>query len=238
MKNSKELVKYFGLTINNMELVEQSLTHSSYANEFNLQFSNERLEFVGDAVVDLLVGKYLFNEYKTVHEGVLTKKRAQAVCEAALANYARTFNLGDYIKLGKGEEKAGARNRNAILADAFEAFLGAIFLDQGIEFCEKILEKVVYPNLDFTAEEVIDYKSILQESVQADKRSLKYSVIKEVGPAHDKVFTAEVRMDNDIVLGIGTGKKIKEAEQQAAKIALDKLAKLPNGAFIDEEQEA
>jgi len=223
MNKLRELESMFGLEFHNFELLIRSMTHSSYANE-NGTKSNERLEFIGDAVIDLVVGRFLFENIKE-DEGVLTKKRAQEVCEASLSKYAQSFNLGDFILLGKGEEKNGGREKTAVLADAFEAFLGAIFLDKGLNEVYKVLNIVVFPmikkNID---QEDNDYKSKLQEYVQSDKRTLNYQIISETGPAHNKEFVARVYMDEDIMMGEGAGKTKKEAEQNAAKSTLEKLA--------------
>ncbi|MGI6392179.1 MAG: ribonuclease III [Candidatus Izemoplasmatales bacterium] len=223
MSDIKKLQAYFGLKFNDESLLVRALTHSSYANEAQTK-SYERLEFIGDAVLDLAVGHYLFNNLDEP-EGVLTKKRAQEVCEASLAAYARSFNLGKYLLLGRGEEKSGGREKPAILADAFEAFLGAVFLDKGFSEVYKILDKVVFPviaaNLD---QEDSDYKSKLQELVQSDKRTLTYEIISESGPAHERKFIARVYMDDVIIMGEGEGKTKKDAEQNAAKATLDKLA--------------
>lgn len=219
----RELEKKFDLHFNQFGLLIRSMTHSSYANEHNTK-SNERLEFVGDAVLDLAVGKYLF-EHISDDEGVLTKKRAQEVCEQSLYLYAKSFHLGEYLLLGKGEEKNGGRDKPAVLADAFEAFLGAIFLDKGFQEVYKVLEKIVFPVIKNNMnQEDNDYKSKLQELVQSDKRTLEYLIVSETGPAHDKEFRARVYMDETIVMGEGTGKTKKEAEQNAAKATLDKLA--------------
>jgi ribonuclease-3 len=222
-KSFLELQKKFNLKFNNESLLKRALSHSSYAYEQN-SLSNERLEFIGDAVLDLIVGKFLYDELPE-SEGVLTKKRAQEVCEAALSEYAKSFNLGDYLLLGKGEEMSGGREKPAILADAFEAFLGAIYIDKGLKEVYKVVEKVVFPNIRRNInKEDSDYKSKLQELLQADKRSLKYEIISETGPAHDKDFRARVYMDEHIKMGEGKGKSKKEAEQNAAFAALQKLA--------------
>jgi ribonuclease-3 len=219
----KELQNRFKLQFHNEELLVRALTHSSYANECQTR-SNERLEFIGDAVLDLAVGKYLFDNLAEP-EGILTKKRAQEVCEASLAGYAKSFDLGKYLLLGRGEEKSGGRDKTAILADAFEAFLGAIFLDKGLEEVYKVLEKVVFPVISKNLyEEDDDYKSKLQELVQSDKRTLTYEIVRESGPAHDRKFSARVYMDDVIIMGEGEGKTKKEAEQNAAKATLEKLA--------------
>lgn len=214
--------EYFDIDFSDKDLLKTALTHSSYANE-NGGKNNERLEFIGDAVVDLLIGEYLFESEKE-NEGVLTKKRANIVCEKSLSYFASLFNLQDYLFLGKGEEKTGGRDKEAIKADAFEALMGAVYIDQGIDACKKIVKKVMLPNLEYAYEETIDYKTTLQEYLQSDKRSLKYSIIKETGESHDRTFTARIIMDNEISLGEGTGKSHAEAEQNAAKAALEKLA--------------
>lgn len=223
-KDIRELEKLFNLKFNDFKLLERALMHSSYANENNYK-SNERLEFIGDAVLDLAVAKFLFDHLEEA-EGVLTKKRAQDVCEQSLYEYARSFNLGDYLLLGKGEEMSGGREKPALLADAFEALLGAIFIDKGYEETYKVLNKIVFPvikkNLD---KDDKDYKSKLQELVQSDKRTLEYRIVSETGPAHDKEFTARVYMDDTIIMGEGKGKSKKEAEQMAAAATLDKLAR-------------
>jgi len=224
MKNKlKDLEAYFDLNFHSYKLLERAMTHSSYANEHNTD-SNERLEFIGDAVVDLAVGRFLY-DHVPCDEGILTKKRAQAVCESSLYEYAKSFNLGQFLLLGKGEEKNHGREKPAVLADAFEAFLGAIFLDRGYEEVNKVLNKVVFPNIGISLdEEDSDYKSKLQELVQSDKRTLNYVIVGESGPAHDKEFIARVYMDEDIIMGEGMGKTKKEAEQNAARVTLEKLA--------------
>ncbi len=225
MKNKwHELEAYFGLSFKDESLLERALTHSSFANEQHTK-SNQRLEFLGDAVIDLAVGKYLFDKLPD-DEGVLTKKRAQEVCEASLAEFARSFHLGDYLQLGKGEEKNQGRERSAVLADAFEAFLGAIFLDKGLKEVYKVLDKVVFPVIEAdlgTADD--DFKSTLQELVQSEKRTLEYVIEAETGPSHAKEFVACVRfIDENIILGRGGGTTKKQAEQNAARAALELLA--------------
>ena len=220
----KALLDFFDLSVKDEQLLETALTHSSYANEWHTE-SNERLEFIGDAVLDVIVAKYLYDRHKEYHEGDLTKQRARFVCESALIDYARACNLGKYLLLGHGEEKTGGRDRGALLADAFEAFIGAVFLDKGLDETYKIADKVVFPLIeeertnDFT-----DYKSHLQELVQSDKRSLEYRIVSEAGPSHSKTFVIRVYMD-EIVMGEGQGHSKKQAEQHAAERALKKLAK-------------
>lgn len=227
-KDLHALEKYFQLDFKNKGLLERAMTHSSYAYENNT-LSNERLEFIGDAVLDLAVGKYLYDHIPE-SEGVLTKKRAQEVCEDALVDYAKTFGLGDYLLLGKGEELSLGREKPGILADAFEAFLGAIYIDKNITETYKVLNKVVFPHVKRNLhKDDEDYKSKLQELVQSDKRTLKYEIISETGPAHNRLFVSRVFMDDVIVMGEGQGKSKKEAEQKAAFSALKKMAELNKG---------
>ena len=215
-----EVYERFNIVPKHKSLYVQAFTHTSYANEHGLK-SYERLEYLEDAVLELIMSEYLFKntEYE---EGKMTKLRAHYVCESALFEYSIRLNLNDYILLGHGEEQSGGRNRKAIVADIFEAFVGAMFLDQGLEFVKKFIYEHIIPliekkEVDFFS----DYKSILQELVQTDRRSLEYTIINEDGPAHDKLFTVEVRIDN-IVYGKGTAHSKKEAEQEAAKDALKK----------------
>ena len=216
-----ELEKSIGYTFKNRELLKVALTHSSYANEKQLE-SNERLEFLGDAVLDLCISCHLY-EKLNFDEGVLTKSRAYAVREEALNVYAEKINLNTYLYLGNGEVQNGGRNRPAIIADAFEALLGAILLDSSFEEVYKVVQKIVLPFFDIVTQ-FKDYKSTFQEKVQADKRTLHYEIVKDEGPANDKTYEAVVYMD-DILMGRGIGKTKKEAEQNAAKAALKKEAK-------------
>lgn len=221
------------LNFKNIGLLERALTHSSYVNEMkDPGRDNERLEFLGDAVLELAMSSYLYKKHPEAEEGQLSKLRAQYVCESALAFYAQTINLGSFLRLGKGEESSGGRERPAILADAFEATLGAIYLDQGFQAAYKFLDEVVFTQLENgVVIDVKDYKSRLQELVQADSnRSIYYKTVSESGPAHNRTFTVEVYMDN-ILMGTGSGHSKKEAEQQAAKEALNKVAK---GSTMDE----
>lgn len=213
-----DFLKQLKIKYNNLELYEQAVTHSSYAYENKVQ-KNETLEFLGDAVIELLMSEYLYKKgYEK--EGTLTKKRAQAVCEEALVIYATKMGLIKHIKLGKGEEQKGAND--AIIADAFEAFFGALFLDLGFKEAKKLFNKLIIPHLS-KVWKIKDYKSILQELVQSgDKRNVSYQLINETGPSHDKTFLVAVNLDNNIILGQGTGKSKKEAEQNAAKDALKK----------------
>jgi len=223
MRETKELEEFFDLDFNDKQLLITALTHSSYANE-NKTESNERLEFIGDAVLDLLMGKHLYLKFKDFNEGDLTKTRAKNVCESALVEYAKECNLKEYLFLGHGEEKSGGRERIALQADAFEALIGAVYLDKGLAEATKVFDKIVVPlsSID-KIDDFVDYKSHLQELVQSDKRTLDYKVVMESGPSHSKTFVTRVYMDG-IVMGEGQGKSKKEAEQNAAEAALKKLA--------------
>ncbi|CCV64774.1 Ribonuclease 3 [Alteracholeplasma palmae J233] len=215
----KKLFDLLEITPKNINIYERALTHSSYANENQVE-DNERLEFLGDAVIDLFMAEYLYHSDKN-DEGVMTKKRAQAVCEEALVVYAEKINLKNYILLGKGEKAKGLKN--SILADAFEALFSAIYLDLGYFVAKSVFNKIVIPYLDLVVN-IKDYKTKLQELVQADKRTINYQIVLEKGPAHNKEFVAEVYLE-DILLGSGSGKTKKEAEQMAAKKALSIVAR-------------
>ena len=216
-----ELEKSIGYTFKNKELLKVALTHSSYANEHQVE-CNERLEYLGDAVLDLCMSCYLYDNIH-LNEGVLTKTRAKAVCEEALNVYAEKIKLNTYLCLGNGEIQNGGRNRPAIIADAFEAMLGAVLLDSNFESVYAVVKKIVLPFFDIVTQ-FKDYKSTFQEKVQADKRTLHYEIVRDEGPANDKTYEAVVYMD-DILMGRGIGKTKKEAEQNAAKAALKKEAK-------------
>lgn len=188
---------------------------------------NERLEFLGDAILDLIISKYLFDKYPVMPEGDLSKVRASIVCEGSLAKTARNIDLGAFILLGKGEEMTGGRTRNSILADAFEAVTGAIFVDGAFEDVVKFLQTTLIENVDSLSVEDLytDYKTILQENIQKESmQPLHYEVVDEKGPDHDKDFYVAV-YHGELCLGKGIGKSKKEAEQQAAKTALKALEK-------------
>ena len=212
-----EFEKNIHYTFNDKELLRTALTHSSYANEKKgkIRF-NERLEFLGDAVLQLITSEKLFKENPNMPEGKMSKQRAALVCEDALAGYAHEINLGDYLNLGKGEETTGGRKRPSILSDAFEAVIGAIFLDGGMEPAKKFVLHFV----DAAHLSLQDYKTLLQEIIQQNPgEKLSYVVTKESGPDHDKQFTMEVHLNSNVI-GKGTGKSKKHAEQAAAKEAL------------------
>ncbi len=218
-----KILKELGIVTNNVQLYEQALTHSSYANEENT-ISYERLEYLGDAVLGLIISEYLYKNCQE-SEGIMTKLRAHYVCENALYDYSLRLNLNQYIKLGRGEEENGGKYRKATVADIFESFLGAIYVDKGLDDAKKFVYKHVIPIIESEPLELIgDYKSSLQELVQTDKRSLEYIIVNEEGPAHKKIFTVVVKIDN-IIYGEGRASSKKEAEQIAAKDALSKMAK-------------
>lgn len=212
-----EFEKNIHYTFNDKELLRTALTHSSYANEKKgkIRF-NERLEFLGDAVLQLITSEKLFKENPNMPEGKMSKQRAALVCEDALAGYAHEINLGEYLNLGKGEETTGGRKRPSILSDAFEAVIGAIFLDGGMEPAKKFVLHFV----DAAHLSLQDYKTLLQEIIQQNPgEKLSYVVTEESGPDHDKQFTMEVHLNSNVI-GKGTGKSKKHAEQAAAKEAL------------------
>ncbi|MBM7647162.1 ribonuclease-3 [Bacillus ectoiniformans] len=218
-----------GIKFNNEKLLKQAFTHSSYVNEHRKKpyEDNERLEFLGDAVLELTVSQYLFLKYPLMSEGDLTKLRAAIVCEPSLVTFANELNFGELVLLGRGEELTGGRMRPALLADVFEAFIGALYLDQGLEQVIPLLDQVVYPKINSGAfSHMMDYKSQLQELVQRKtKGQLEYKVLQEKGPAHSKEFVSQVTMNGE-VLGTGTGRSKKEAEQFAAQMALTSLKEL------------
>lgn len=220
------LEKKLGIRFHNARLLRQAFTHTSYVNEHRSTDSdNERLEFLGDAVLELAISDFLFSRYKRMPEGELTKLRASIVCESSLAQFARRLQFGDYVLLGKGEEQTGGRERSALLADLFEAFIGALYLDAGMEAVRRFLREHVYPELDDhqATPRFADYKTQLQEIVQQrGTGTLEYRVIDASGPAHDRQFSVEVRLGT-LSLGSGTGRSKKEAEQQAAAKAIQKL---------------
>lgn len=210
----------FGIETNHESLYEKAFTHTSYANEHDKE-SYERLEYLGDAVLELIMSEYLYKntEYQ---EGEMTKLRSHYVCENALYEYSIRLGLNEFLLLGKGEEETGGRNRKAIVADIFEAFMGAIYLDKGLETVKKFIYSNIIPLVESGEINFFnDYKSILQEYVQTDKRSLEYVVVKEEGPAHNKTFEVVVKID-DIIYGRGSAHSKKEAEQEAAKDVLKK----------------
>nr|WP_181313547.1 ribonuclease III [Planomicrobium soli] len=221
-----QLQQELNITFKQPALLYQAFTHSSYVNEHRRRHytDNERLEFLGDAVLELSVSHYLYMKYPDRSEGELTKLRAAIVCEPSLVIFANELNFGKYILLGKGEELTGGRTRPALLADVFESFIGALYLDQGLEPVVAFLEVVLFPKVEIGAfSHVMDYKSQLQELVQQKNNgALTYEIIDEKGPAHSRIFVTRVSLA-DKELGIGNGRSKKEAEQQAAQLAIRKL---------------
>lgn len=215
-----EILDCLEIVPNNEKLYQRALTHTSFANENDVE-SYERLEYLGDAVLELIISEYLYKntEYE---EGKMTKYRSHYVCENALYEYSLRLHLNEHIRLGKGELESGGKFRKAIVADIFESFIGAMFLDKGLDEVKKFIYKHVIPIIESKEVDFFsDYKSVLQELVQTDRRTLHYEVVSEEGPAHNKLFTVEAKIDN-IVYGKGTAHSKKEAEQEAAKDALKK----------------
>lgn len=213
-----EILNKLKIKTDNMNLYETAFTHTSYANEHGCS-SYERLEYLGDAVLELVMSEYLYNNYDK-KEGEMTKLRAHYVCEDALYEYSLNLGLNEDLKLGNGEMQNGGKYRKAIVADIYESFIGALFLDKGFIEAKKFIYETAIPFVENKSFEFIrDYKSELQELVQTDKRSLEYSIINEEGPAHDRKFTAVVKID-DILYGTGISHSKKQAEQLAAKDAL------------------
>lgn len=210
----------------NKALIEQACTHTSFLNEHRqLKGDNERLEFMGDAVLQLYSTTLLFGQEPALSEGDMTRLRSQLVREEALSKYSRQLQWNQFILLGIGEEKNGGRERDSILADMFEAILGAIYIDCGYDAASKILDEVLIPQLEHNSELVVDYKTKLQEFIQADTRNtVTYNLVKSVGPSNNPTFYIEVVLDG-IVLGKGEGHSKKKAEQAAAQNAFEKLVK-------------
>ncbi len=217
----EELFKRLKIKPKNLELYKTAFSHSSYVNEHFMKNNYERLEFLGDAVLDLVVADYLYNNYKET-EGEMTKVKASYVCENANYRYAIELDLPKYLLLGHGQQKEG--HKKAIVADVFEALMGAIYLDLGYATVKSVILKVVVPFIEDPMTNFFsDYKSSLQEYVQTMQKSVEYVLLEEVGPAHDRTFTIEAVVDG-IVYGVGVGSSKKEAEQNAACEALNKMA--------------
>ena len=216
--------KKIGYVFNDKENIQVALTHSSFANEHKEYKYNERLEFLGDSVLGLVVSDYLFSVRTDLPEGQLTKFRANVVCEESLSVVARKLNLGEYLLLGNGERQSGGSDRDSILADATEAVIAAIYIDGGLD---KAKEFIMYNLRDVIAKTIDgnifrDYKTILQEVIKSKNGRISYRLVQEKGPDHDKIFEMEVRSGNK-VLGFGLGKNKKDAEKEAAKNALENM---------------
>lgn len=211
-----------GYSFKNKNLLHEALSHSSYANECKKgRSSNERLEFLGDSVLSIVISEHLFNHFKHLPEGDLTKIRASLVCEKALFEFSKQISLGEFILLGKGEENTGGRNRPSIVSDAFEAVIAAVFLDGGMEAAREYVLGFIPNDLDKnSAKKLQDYKTILQEIIQRNpEEKVEYVLRSQSGPDHDRHFVVEVCLNTNVI-GHGEGHSKKQAEQQAAKEAL------------------
>ena len=221
----KDLETAIGYRFRNIQLLQNALAHSSYANErwHNSLLSNERLEFLGDSVLGMLVADYLYRNFPDRPEGELTRMRADMVCEKTLAAVANRIGLGEHLLLGHGEEQGGGRSRDSILADAVEAVIAACFLDGGIAAALNFVQQFILVEVPVTRLHNTDYKTALQELVQQKKNQvLSYALVGQSGPDHDKRFDVEVSL-NGTVVGQGSGRSKKRAEQDAARAAMEKL---------------
>lgn len=219
----EELFKKINIKPKDLKLYNTAFSHSSYANEHKAKGDYEKLEFLGDSVVDLVIADYLYS-HNSENEGEMTKIRASYVCENALYEYSMDLGLNKYIKVGHGEEKEGGKYKKAIVADIFEALIGAIYLDLGYATARKTVLDIIVPYIeDPQITFFSDYKSSLQEYVQTEQKSVHYELVEESGPAHDRRFKVVAKIE-DMVYGVGVGGSKKEAEQEAAKEALKKLA--------------
>lgn len=219
------LDKYY-ISYKNKDLIDHAFYHSSYVNEHKeLKGDNERLEFMGDSVLQIYSASVLFNKEPKLDEGDMSKLRSNMVCENTLAKIAREFKLNNFLMLGQGEEKTGGRDRDSIISDMFEAFIGAIYIDTDINNVFKLLDVLFKNHVDHINEDVIDYKTRLQEYVQADsRRTIEYEQVYSKGPCNKPEFKMAVKIDG-IIYGYGIGPTKKDAQKMAAKDALDKVAK-------------
>ena len=221
----KDLEKAIGYQFGNISLLQNALTHSSYANEryHNSLMSNERLEFLGDSILGMVVAEHLYRNFPDRPEGELTRMRADMVCERALAEVANRLSLGQHLMLGHGEERFGGRNRDSILADAVESVIAATYVDGGMDAAVSFIRKFILCDVPAQRLRNADYKTALQELVQQKKNQvLTYALVGESGPDHDKKFDVEVMLNGQVV-GCGTGSSKKRAEQDAARAAMDML---------------
>lgn len=219
-----ELEEKIGYHFHNRDLLRRALMHTSYSNEHRMGKldNNERLEFLGDAVLEVITSDFLYREYSGYPEGKLTRLRASLVCEPTLALCSRDIDLGNYLLLGKGEDATGGRNRDSIVSDAMEAVIGAIYLDGGLEEAKKFILRFILSDIE-KKQLFYDSKTILQEMIQSEhKEQLVYELLKEEGPDHDKQFTTRV-MIGSTELGCGKGRTKKASEQEAAYYAILKL---------------
>jgi ribonuclease-3 len=227
------LDRALGVSFRDLELREAALTHRSYAFERGTDITNERLEFLGDSVLGLVVTDMAYATFPELPEGALAKLRAAIVNMSALANVARSLGLGDIVLLGKGEELSGGREKASILADALEAVFGAVFLDRGLDVARELIERLFRPRMEayVRGEGDRDYKTILQELASQELRAMPEYRLEERGPDHEKEFTATVFLAGE-ALGTGTGRSKKEAEQQAAREAHARISERPSRAGI------
>ena len=225
---SKILKEKFNISFKNEALLMEAMTHSSYANEHKEMkgIYNERIEFLGDAVLELTISDWLFRQFPHFQEGQLTKLRAQIVCEDSLSLLAKECSLNKYLLLGKGETLSGGREKPAILCDVFEAFIGALYLDKGVNEVQRFLNLVVIPKIKNGRYELItDFKTELQEYLQQNGPvHIRYELVKEEGPSHDKTFTVQLIVDGK-KYKTASGKTKKAAEQMAAKLTMEELTK-------------
>lgn len=224
--NIEELEKNIGYTFKNKQLLKTALTHTSYAYEHGVQ-SNEKLEFLGDSILEFVSSEYMYNKYTNLKEGEMTKVRATVVCEKSLYKIATLHNFSDFLYLGKSEKMSGGNKRPAILADSVEAVIAAMFIDGGLEPSKKFIVENLKDEIEIATKHVgqKDYKTVLQEELQKNGDvKIQYKIIKESGPDHDKTFEAEVSL-NGKKLAAGVGKSKKEAEMQAAKKAIESYLK-------------
>ena len=221
-----KLEQNMGYVFKDISLLKTALTHSSYANEAGKGTKyNERLEFLGDSVLSLIVSEYLFEAFPKMPEGELTKLRASLVCEKSLAKFSQKLGVGDFLLLGNGEENSGGRTRPSILADAFEALLAALYLDSDMDTARKYVLEFVKEALKESKPSFKDYKTMLQEIIQQNREeSVCYHLVGEHGPDHNKRFIVEVHLNSNVI-GHGEGRSKKEAEQQAAKEALELMGR-------------
>lgn len=240
-KGEETLEMRIGYFFRNPELLAQAMVHRSWIVGRELEYwqTNERLEFLGDSILNMLVTEHLFKLYPKLPEGDLSKKKSAVVSGKALAETARIWGLGNYLRVGRGEAKGGGREKDSLLADAFESVIGAVYLDGGLEPCRKILEKVLLPRITdiVTADDYVNFKSILLETLQARGRGMPdYRLFEEQGPEHQKMFHMQVFIQ-DIMLGEGRGASKKKAEQDAAKEAMGKLDLLDSVPEADPEKD-
>jgi len=220
----EQLEKSLGYTFSNKQLLKKALTHTSYAYEHGIE-SNEKLEFLGDSILEFVSSTYLFENYSHLKEGEMTKVRATVVCEKSLYKVAKMHNFSDFLYLGKSERQSGGEDRPAILADSVEAVIAAIYLDSGIKEAANFIVENLKEEIEIASKNVglKDYKTVLQEKLQEHGEvEIKYTILREIGPDHDKIFEAQVEC-NQKKLAIGTGKSKKQAEMEAARKALENL---------------